>query len=203
MEYNPLVFSKETRDSLGLYVRLLKTWQKKFNLIGNSTLDHIWERHIIDSAQLFKLLPKEAKESPVYDIGSGGGLPGVVLSLMGRKDIVLCEANKKKCLFLEEVKEKLGINVIIDNIRAEKLPINSGNAVLARAVAPLRELIQIAFPLLSNKGLAIFPKGKNWKTELNFAQKYFYIEYDLVKSITSNDSYIIIIRKAEKKIEKK
>jgi len=203
MEYSTPAFSEDTRATLDLYVKLLKTWQKNINLIGNSTLEHIWERHIIDSAQLFKLLPKEVKGSFVYDVGSGGGFPGVVLSLMGRQDIVLCEANKKKCLFLEEARQKLGINVIVDNIRAEKLPISNGNTVLARAVAPLKKLIKISLPMLNNNGIAIFPKGKNWKTELNFAQKYFYIEYDLVKSITSSDSYIIIIKKAEKKIEKK
>ena len=107
-------FSKEVLGKLELYHDLLISWQKKYNLVGPSTLKDIWERHFIDSAQLFSILPLEHKEKPIYDIGSGAGFPGMVLAIMGRKDIVLCESSSKKCIFLEEVKNKTNSNIIID-----------------------------------------------------------------------------------------
>ena len=114
------------------------------------------------------------------------------------KDIVLCESSTKKCIFLEEVKKKTNTNVIIDNIRAEKLPLRSASAVIARAVSSLSVLLSISLPLLSKKGVCIFPKGINWKKELLFAQKRFHIDYKLVKSLTSKESNIIIINNIEK-----
>jgi 16S rRNA (guanine527-N7)-methyltransferase len=198
MKVNPLSFSMDVRGKLKIYDDLLKTWQKKFNLVGPSTLNNSWHRHFQDSAQLYSLLPRSQNDRVVYDIGTGAGFPGMVLAIMGRKDMVLCESNEKKCLFLEEVKKKTSSNVIIDNIRAELLPEKSATAVIARAVTSLEKLLIIASPLLSNNGICIFPKGINWKKELLFAEKRFHIEYELVKSITSKDSYIVIIKNIER-----
>ncbi len=200
---NPLGFTKDIKKSLKVYENLLKDWQNKFNLVGEGSLENVWSRHILDSAQLLRLMPKENINQITYDIGTGAGFPGLVLAILGRNDIVLCDSNKKKCSFLQEVKNKLNLNVIIDNIRAEDLPSNSANIILARAVAPLEKLIAISWPLLKKNGIAIFPKGKNWKNELISAQKYFFMEYELVKSITSDLSYIFIIKRIEKKIGKK
>jgi len=199
---NPLGFSKEIKKSLKAYEYLLKDWQNKFNLVGRKSLNDVWSRHILDSAQLLRLMPKESVNQITYDIGTGAGFPGLVLAILGRKDIVLCDSNKKKCSFLHEVKNKLNLNVIIDNIRAEDLPPNSANIVVARAVAPLEKLIALSWPLLKKNGIAIFPKGKNWKNELISAQKHFFMEYELVKSITSDVSYIFIVNRIEKKIGK-
>ena len=92
-----LTFSKEEKEKLEIYSSLLKNWQKKFNLVSSASLINIWERHFQDSAQLYSLLPKEKKGAVVYDIGSGAGFPGMVLAIMGRKDMVLCESSTKKC----------------------------------------------------------------------------------------------------------
>lgn len=199
MRANSLLFTVETKEKFNIYIDLLKVWQKKFNLISNTSMDSIWERHIIDSAQLFPLIPREKKGSFVYDIGTGAGFPGMVLAIMGRKDIVLCESSHKKCAFLKEVRKKIGVNVIIDNIRAERLPAHSGLAVIARAVASLNNLLKLSFPLLLEKGVCIFPKGINWKKELKLAEKQFHIEYELVRSITSKESFIFVIKKIENK----
>ena len=192
-------FTMEAREKLRLYSSLLKKWQKKFNLVGNSTLANICERHFQDSAQLYPLLPIEEKGAPVYDIGAGAGFPGMVLAIMGRKDIILCESNEKKCAFLEEVKRHTQTNVIIDNIRAERLAPKSAVAIVARAVTSLNGLLEIAEPLIRGQGKCIFPKGKNWKKELMLAEKKFHINYNLVKSITSEDSYIFVVKSIERK----
>jgi len=191
-------FSKEVSIKLELYQDLLISWQKKYNLVGPSTLKDVWERHFIDSAQLFSLLPDQRKDKFIYDIGSGAGFPGMVLAIMGRRDIVLCESSSKKCTFLEEVKSKTNTDVIIDNIRAESLPSCSAIAITARAVTSLFGLLNLSIPILAKKGVCIFPKGINWKKELLFAQKRFHIDYKVVESITSKDSSIIIINRAER-----
>ena len=199
MDHQCDTFLKETKEKLNIYSFILKDWQKKINLVGNTTLENMWERHFLDSAQLYSLLPMEEKGSVVYDLGSGAGFPGMVLAIMGRTDIVLCESNKKKCNFLEDVKEQTHTKVIIDNIRAELLPAHSANAVIARALKPLSGLLKIAAPLIKRKGICVFPKGVNWKKELILAEKFYKIEYDLVKSSTSEESFIFIINSIEKK----
>jgi len=199
MKEYAIPFLKETKEKLNIYSFILKDWQKTINLVGNTTLENMWERHFLDSAQLYSLLPKQEIGSVVYDIGSGAGFPGMVLAIMGRKDIVLCESSKKKCTFLEEVKTQTHSKVIIDNIRAELLPPNTANSVIARAMKPLEGLLKIAEPLLNRKGLCIFPKGVNWEKELRIAEKLFYIDYDLVKSITSKESFIFVIKSIERK----
>ena len=198
MRLSTFSFSNEEQEKLEIYCCLIKSWQKKVNLVGPSTIENMWERHIIDSAQLYNLLPRAQAGKVIYDIGSGAGFPGMVLAIMGRKDLVLCESNKKKCSFLEEVKRKTNSNVIIDNIRAELLPSSSASVIIARAVSSLSDLLDISLPILSKNGVCIFPKGINWKKELLFAQKRFHIDYKLVKSITSKESNIIIINNFEK-----
>jgi 16S rRNA (guanine527-N7)-methyltransferase len=199
MKEYAIPFSKETKEKLNIYSFILKDWQKTINLVGNSTLENMWQRHFLDSAQLYSLLPKQEKGSVVYDVGSGAGFPGMVLAIMGREDIVLCESSKKKCTFLEEIKKQTHTKVIIDNIRAELLFPNTANTVIARAVKPLEGLLKIAEPLINRKGLCIFPKGANWEKELRRAEKFFYIDYDLVKSITSKESFIFVIKSIERK----
>ncbi len=198
MRLSTFSFSNEEQEKLEIYCCLIKSWQKKVNLVGPSTIENMWERHIIDSAQLYNLLPRAQAGKVIYDIGSGAGFPGMVLAIMGRKDLVLCESNKKKCSFLEEVKRKTNSNVIIDNIRAELLPSSSASVIIARAVSSLSDLLDISLPILSKNGVCIFPKGINWKKELLFAQKRFHIDYKLVKSITSKESNIIIVNNFEK-----
>ena len=199
MRQDSITFTMKTKEKLDTYGFILKEWQKKINLVSNSTLENMWERHFQDSAQLHSLLPKEEKGSVVYDVGAGAGFPGMVLAIMGRKDIVLCEANKKKCVFLEEVKKQTHTKVIIDNIRAELLAPRAADAVIARALRPLGGLLKIAEPLIKKGGVCIFPKGVNWKKELIVAQNFYHIEYDLVKSITSKESYIFVIHSIERK----
>ena len=156
MQEQVLTFSKEEKEKLEIYSSLLKNWQKKFNLVSSASLMDIWQRHFVDSAQLYSLLPKEKKGAVVYDIGSGAGFPGMVLAIMGRKDMVLCESSRKKCNFLEEIKRQTQTEVIIDNIRAEMLPSQTASAIIARAVTSLSGLLNLTAPLLKEKGLCIY-----------------------------------------------
>jgi len=199
METNNINFSKSALISLNLYVDLLIKWQGKINLVSKNSLSDLWKRHIQDSAQLYSLLPVASENSYIYDLGSGAGFPGMVLAIMGRKEIVLCESNSKKYVFLIEVAEKTRTNVSIVNIKAQRLPKNSALAVISRAFASLEKLLELSLPLLEENGICIFLKGKTWKKEIKEAEKKYYLDYKSVISKTSRESAIIIINRAEKK----
>ena len=91
--------SEDTIYKLKKFISILNEYQKKMNLIGKSTLPYIWTRHVLYSAQIEKILPKEDKNYITVDVGTGAGFPGIVLAALGRQDILLCEKSKKKNLF--------------------------------------------------------------------------------------------------------
>ena len=91
--------SNEQKSSLKSYVSHIKANQEKVNLIGKSTLHKMWTRHILDSIQIIRYLPKEKRGKFLLDVGTGAGFPGVVLSIMGRKNVLLCDKSSKKVFF--------------------------------------------------------------------------------------------------------
>lgn len=202
MREDEIYFSESILSSLDIYIELIKKWQKNINLVSKNSINDLWNRHVLDSAQLYSLLPAPKKGLYIYDIGSGAGFPGMVLGIMGRKDIILCESNKRKCEFLKEVSRITNTNISIVNIRAQKLDGRSALAITSRALASLDALLEISMPILREKGVCVFPKGRTWKEELTVAEKKFIINYNTVQSITSSDSKIIIITKVRKKYGK-
>ena len=199
MREDEIYFSESILSSLDIYIELIKKWQKNINLVSKNSIDDLWNRHVLDSAQLYSLLPAPKKGLYIYDLGSGAGFPGMVLAIMGRKDIILCESNKRKCEFLKEVSRITNTNISIVNIRAQKLDGRSALAITSRALASLDTLLEISMPILREKGVCVFPKGRTWKEELMVAEKKFIINYNTVQCITSSDSKIIIITKVRKK----
>ena len=161
--------SRETLAKLEAYLVLLHQWQKAINLVGKSTLDDAWRRHILDSAQLFRHLP----EGPVRlaDLGSGAGLPGLVLAIMGATEVHLVEADRRKAQFLREVVLRLQLrHVRVHVARIESLDL-AVDVVTARALAPLFELLALAAPLLAPGGRLLLLKGRNVEAELTAAGK--------------------------------
>ena len=202
MREDEIYFSESILSSLDIYIELIKKWQKNINLVSKNSVNDLCNRHVLDSAQLYSLLPAPKKGLYIYDIGSGAGFPGMVLGIMGRKDIILCESNKRKCEFLKEVSRITNTNISIANTRAQKLEGGSALAITSRALASLDALLEISMPILREKGVCVFPKGRTWKEELTVAEKKFIINYNTVQSITSSDSKIIIITKVRKKYGK-
>ena len=192
-------FSKPVLFSLKVYADLLIKWQDKINLVSKNSMKDLWTRHIQDSAQLYKLLPEPKENRYIYDLGSGAGFPGMVLAIMGRKEMLLCESNSKKCAFLKEVAVATSTNVDIVNIKAKKLPKNKGLAVVSRAFTSLEKLLDLSIPLLKENGICVFPKGKTWKNEIIKAEKKYYLNFKSIISQTSAESAIIVINKAKKR----
>jgi len=190
--------SRETETRLDTYVKVFLLWQSKLNLVASSTLHELWTRHIADSLQLVPLVP----EARVWvDLGSGGGFPGIPIACAlaeqpGAK-VHLIESNGKKAAFLREAVRATGAAAVVHHERAEKFGESceeTVHAVTARALAPLKILCDLAFPLISRGAVGLFPKGQDIDAELTDAAKYWKLEAAKVPSKTSPESSIVIIR---------
>lgn len=181
--------SGEDLRRLRAYVGLLEKWQVKINLIGGDSLTDVWRRHILDSAQLGPLLPRDAKI--ITDIGSGAGLPGLVLAILAGQfeigaEVHLIESNEKKCAFLREANRITGARAIIHHSRIENLPDLKADVVVARAVASLEKLLEYANPVLKKGGQCFFLKGKKWREELTQARKKWIIKDSTIQSLSDS-----------------
>ena len=134
--------SRETYKKFIIFYETLIKWQKSINLISKSSIENIWVRHFLDSAQLYTYTKKF--NGNILDFGSGAGFPGLILAMMGHKNIHLVESDQKKCTFLREVAMLSETDVIIHNNRIEKLEFFYVDLITARALAPLNKLIDYA-----------------------------------------------------------
>jgi len=183
--------SRETRDQLEALVLTLGRWQKTINLIGKATLEDVWTRHILDSAQLVPLIPREGS---LADLGSGGGFPGLVLAAMRPElDVTLVESDARKGAFLGEAARRMGLKkqpkVVISRI--ESAAGIKADTITARALAPLSQLLAWAAPHRSDTAICLFHKGKGWQTELIEAKKDWDIEAQPFSSVTDRDAVLL------------
>ena len=188
--------SKEQEEQLKKYVDFLLKYNEKINLIGKSTIDDIWNRHIIDSLQVIKLI--ENKNVKLADLGSGAGLPGIVLSIAGIKEVHLFEKSPRKCEFLEQAKQFSKNQIIVHNIDINTFKDNSFNIITSRALGSLDLLLKFSQNLKNNNTKCIFLKGKKVFEELREAKKYWKMEYNLVDSLTSNEGKIVEVKQFHK-----
>jgi 16S rRNA (guanine527-N7)-methyltransferase len=193
--------SRETLDRLDRFVVLLMAWQQRINLIAPSTESKVWTRHIADSLQLLPLAPNARTW---VDLGSGGGFPGLViacaLSDVPGARVHLVESNLKKAAFLREAVRATGAAAtihasrIVDFVEKHAEPVD---IVTARALAPLRDLLPMAYPLLKGGACGLFPKGQDVGSELTDAAKCWNIEASLVPSVTDSSGRIVTVKRIE------
>ncbi|MDT3685232.1 MAG: 16S rRNA (guanine(527)-N(7))-methyltransferase RsmG [Pseudorhodoplanes sp.] len=197
LELTPV--SHETLMRLDRFVELLIHWQNSINLVAPSTLPKLWTRHIADSLQLLMLI-----ETPILwvDLGSGGGFPGMIIACSlaehAGAEVHLVESNQKKAAFLREAARVTGAPAKVHAMRIEDFADDfSGrpDVVSARALAPLADLLELAYPLLKTGAVGLFPKGQDVGAELTQASKYWKFEHDLVPSLTNPDGQIVVVRK--------
>ena len=191
--------SRETYEKFVIFHKTLIKWQNSINLISKKSTDNVWERHFLDSAQLYKITKNI--DGNIIDFGSGAGFPGMILAMMGNKNIHLVESDQKKCTFLREVSMLSETNVTVHNNRIENLKFFDVELITARALAPLNKLIDYAEAFTNksstNKILPklLFLKGKSYKKEmfeLNDRQSFSIEEFE---SITDNFGKILYINK--------
>ena len=172
------------------YKKILLNENHKMNLIGKSTIDDFDQRHIIDCIQIFKHMPDKKKQ--VMDIGTGAGLPGVLLSILGYQNLHLVEKSPKKSAFLEICKAHLGLNYKIHTKPIAEISGVNIDYITARAFAPIEKIITATKEIIHKKTIYVLLKGKSYLSELNLInpQKYSWQNYS---SITSEESKIIVL----------
>ena len=175
---------------LSEYKKILLKENETMNLIGKSTIIDLDERHFLDCIQIVKYLPHYEKS--LMDIGTGAGLPGIILSIIGFKNLHLVEKSTKKSLFLEKCKSRLGLNYQVHNKSITDISNLNVDFITARAFASIEKIILMTKNIINNQTKFILLKGKSYLTELKKInpQKYF---WEMHPSITSNESKIIIM----------
>jgi 16S rRNA (guanine527-N7)-methyltransferase len=192
--------SDQAWAGLEAYVRHLLHWQKTLNLIAPGTVDSIWERHIRDCWQLVPIVRDVIVvdgSGALLDLGSGAGLPGLVLAVAGIPDVHLVEANHRKAAFLRFAAEQSQAKATVHACRIESLPaLNPPTAavITARALAPLSALLSLAFPFVTGDTLLVFPKGRRWEEEVGAAEQDYRFDLSCTESVTESDAVILRIR---------
>ena len=181
--------SRETFEKLEAYAALLRDESRRQNLISASTLDRLWDRHILDSAQLVRFSP--ARDASWIDIGSGAGLPGVVVACLVAGPVTLVEPRRLRVEFLHKVRESLELNAIVVHGKAERAE-GKYDVITARAVAPLAQLLEISAHLSTRNTVWALPKGRSAEAELAEAKRAWQGAFHVEQSVTDVDSRIIV-----------
>lgn len=188
--------SRETMEKLQLLEALLKKWNPAINLVAKSTLGHAWERHIVDSAQLYLL---GRPSGHWVDLGSGGGFPGLVIACLatGQGDpvkVTLVESDQRKATFLRLAASQLQVAATVISERIEKIQPLSATTLSARALAALPLLLGFANRHLAEDGACLFPKGSSWPQEVEQAKKDWHFDLQIHPSTTDSDGAILAVK---------
>jgi len=181
--------SRETFEKLEAFVALLREESGRQNLVSASTLDRIWDRHILDSAQLAKFEPYPG--ASWVDIGSGAGLPGIVVGCLVDGPVTLIEPRRLRADFLHKVVESLALNASVICRKAERAG-GSFDVITARAVASLENLLRISQHLSTGKTVWALPKGRSAHKELAEAQRSWQGRFHLERSVVDRESWIVV-----------
>jgi len=179
--------TSEQRQALETYAALLTKWQSRINLVGPSTLPHLWTRHFLDSAQLVAHLPPEG---PVLDLGSGAGFPGLIIAILHGGPVHLVESDIRKGTFLREVIRQTGAPASVHSVRIEALKPFPVCAVTARALAPVAKLLEWAEPFLPG-AQCLFLKGRTCEEELAAVAGLWTMRAGKIPSVTDPSGIIL------------
>jgi len=187
--------SRETIEKLNKYKDFLLSSNKSLNLIGKTTENQIFTRHFTDSAQIYDLIEDK---SEIIDLGSGAGFPGVILKiLMDNNKIVgnitLIDKSPKKCKFLQDLSDKLGLTLKIVNLKIENFKFNKISIVVSRAFKKTVDTIDILLKNNDKIRNIILIKGKTYQQEIEEAKKKYTFDVEKFRSITSDESCILKI----------
>ncbi len=188
--------SRETYERLEIFAAVLEKWNSKINLISRHSVSDIWTRHIVDSIQVFRSVP-----APQHwvDMGSGGGLPGVVVGILASAErhgtrVTLIESDQRKAAFLRTAARECGASIQVLSDRIERCQPQNADVLSARALADLTKLLEFSERHLNPKGVAVFPKGANWKKEVDNALKSWRFDFEPITSLTEPDAVLLKIK---------
>lgn len=192
--------SRETLLGLEAFERMFRTWASRINLASASTLDELWSRHILDSAQLALLAPQSLRW---LDLGSGGGFPGLIMAFLLKErpgaSIDLVESNRKKAGFLSAAIGQFSLPARVHAVRIgqEIRGLAAPEVVTARALAPLAELLDLAHPWLSTGATGLLHKGRDYEREIQESSHLW--QYDLVEHRSKVDADSVVLEIANLK----
>ena len=187
--------SRETLARLEAYVALLQNWNRRINLVSRASFEDVWRRHVLDCSQLMNFLPPPPTGRPrlLLDLGSGAGLPGLILAILGAGEVHLVEADGRKAAFLREAARVAGAEIEIHACRIEALKPFPVDVVTARALAPLLRLLDLAVPFLGPEGRCLFLKGARAEAELEAARSAWDFSMESHPSCTYSSGNILVI----------
>ena len=184
--------SRETFDRLCLYADRLKEENARQNLVSATTLDNIWERHIVDSAQLARF---ESRPGAAWaDIGSGAGLPGIVLACLVEGPVTLVEPRRLRAEFLRRIVAELGLRAKVEAWKVERIA-GPYDVITGRAVASLARFLDLCGHLSTKNTVWVLPKGRSAQSELAEARRTWQGEFRVEPSMTDADAKIVVATK--------
>jgi len=179
-----------TMDRLDNLVELVTAENSRQNLIARSTLDSIWARHILDSAQLLDYAPAAG---PWLDIGTGAGFPGLVVAILRAQPMLLVESRRLRSAFLAEVVHQLGLPAVtVVDQKVEAVATQPVRVISARALAPLEKIFTLAHRFADEDTIWILPKGRSVQQELAVARESWQGSFHVKQSITDCDAAIVV-----------
>ncbi len=181
--------SRETFAKLKKFTELLKAENERQNLISAATLNALWERHIINSAQLARFEPQAG--STWVDIGSGAGLPGIVIACLVDGPVTLVEPRALRARFLEQAVKNLGLRATVIQVKAERIE-GSYEVITGRAVASMSRFLTMCDHLSTGKTCWVLPKGRSAQSELEEAQRSWQGVFHVEQSVTDPDAKIVV-----------
>lgn len=183
---------RETIERLETFAALLRVENERQNLVSTASLETLWERHILDSAQLVRFAPVEAQTW--LDLGTGAGFPGLLVPLFHSARVVLVESRRLRAEFLRTAATALAVaeRVDIQCSKLEAIPTRPFDVISARAFAPLPRLLELAERFSTPGTVWILPKGRNAKSELDAARSSWQGDFRLEPSLTDDDAGIIV-----------
>ena len=189
--------SRETMERLALLSRLVLEESEQQNLIARSTADSMWQRHIVDSAQLLTLLRDPPRGEEIWlDLGTGAGFPGLVIALMAPCRMILVESRARRVAFLQHCVETLDLadRITVAGVRLERLPRQRVDYISARAFAPLEKLLSLSARFSTEKTHWLLPKGRNARSELESLSAKWQSVFHVKQSLTDPDAQILVGR---------
>ena len=183
-------------DLIDRYINKLKKSNQIHNLVGPSTIDVAWDRHINDSLQLSDFILK--RNTSIIDLGTGAGLPGLILHIFGYKNILLIDSKMKKINFIKEFAYENNFEIKTICTRVEKIKNQKFDLIVCRAFAPLIKLLDYSRFFTKKNTSLLFLKGRSVNKEIEDAKKYFSFEYNLYPSKSEGDGFVLKINKFKK-----
>ncbi len=184
-------------EKIDFFINSIINYNKHTNLVGKSTIDDMWNRHVLDCLQLTKHINN--KKLKIIDMGTGAGLPGVLLSIAGYQKVLMIDSIKKKTDFVKKTIEDLSLSAKIQNKRIEKRPTSQHDVVVSRALSPLINLLTYARMYSNKNTTSLFLKGRGVNNEIDLAMKKYFFDFKKIKSLSSAEGCVLQIQNIKAK----